>query len=81
MHMRSLLRGLPVFATKLRRDRYLRRRYLAKTDRHLRHSQRFTDVSRTITFPDKTFTGQTFPGQVILRNFHVASVCKYQLKA
>ena len=60
----------------------------------------FTDVSRTITFPDrrfpdKTFPGQdisrtrpfpdnhfprqTFPGQVILRNFHVHSVCKYQL--
>jgi len=32
------------------------------------------DVSRTRRFPYKTF-----PGQVILRNFHVHSVCKYQL--
>jgi len=30
-------------------------------------------------FPDNHFPGQTFPGQVILRNFHVHSVCKYQL--
>ena len=42
------------------------------------------DVSRTRRFPDnhfpgQTFPGQTFPGQVILRNFHVHSVCKYQL--
>ena len=42
------------------------------------------DVSRTRRFPDnhfpgQTFHGQTFPGQVILRNFHVYSVCKYQL--
>ena len=36
-------------------------------------------VSRTRPFPDKTFPGQTFPEQVILRNFHVHSVCKYQL--
>jgi len=37
------------------------------------------DVSRTRPFPDNHFPGQTFPGQVILRNFHVDSVCKYQL--
>jgi len=49
-----------------------------------RRTSRFTDVSRTITFPDrrfpdKTFPGQTFSGQVILRNFQVHNVCKYQL--
>jgi len=49
-----------------------------------------TDVSRTRRFPDKSFPGQDvsrtrpfpdnhFPGQVILRNFHVHSVCKYPL--
>ena len=42
------------------------------------------DVSHTRRFPDNHFPGQTFPrqtfpGQVILRNFHVYSVCKYQL--
>jgi len=31
----------------------------------------FTDVSRTITFPDRRLPDKTFPGQVILRNFHV----------
>ena len=32
------------------------------------------------TFPVQTLLGrQTFPGQVIPRNFHVHSVCKYQL--
>jgi len=55
-----------------------------------RQSLSRTDVSRTRRFPDKSFPGQdisrtrrfpykTFPGQVILRNFHVRSVCKYQL--
>jgi len=39
----------------------------------------FTDVSRTITFPDRHFPDKTFPGQVILRNFHVHTVCKYPL--
>ena len=37
------------------------------------------DVSPIRRFPDNHFPGQTFPGQVILRNFHVHSVCKYQL--
>jgi len=37
------------------------------------------DVSRTGHFPDKTFPRQMFPGQIILRNFHVHNVCKYQL--
>jgi len=30
-------------------------------------------------FPDNHFPGQTFAEQVILRNFHVHNVCKYQL--
>ena len=38
-----------------------------------------TDVSRTRRFPEWRFPYKTFPGQVILRNFHVHSVCKYQL--
>jgi len=46
--------------------------------------KRLADVALYRRFPDnhfpgQTFPGQTFPGQVILRNFHVHSVCKYQL--
>jgi len=36
-------------------------------------------VSRTRPFPNSHFPGQTFPGQVILRNFQVHNVCKYQI--